>query len=288
MADDRNEVWVVRDAEEAAPSRAVSLRKLRRGVEIGRLRLDYQVAYVGSDRWTTLAELFESLRAATVVVTESSVVTSAPNRISAAEAQRVLERAQRPRLRRIARDTALVESEPLSLVPTEDVSERELLDLELSDADLLPPSDPNPDFSPPSTGAVVLEELARAKIAESSPPAPHDSAYAPPEVATTDVAASLAASPFVVSAPREEVRLAVMPEPAEVQRSIAAAAALEPPETRSVGGMSSVVVTDIRMPFGSMVVFMVKWAFASIPALIIISVVLGAMGSFFALVLRAL
>jgi len=32
----------------------------------------------------------------------------------------------------------------------------------------------------------------------------------------------------------------------------------------------SVVVTDIRMPFGSMVRFMVKWAIASIPAVIIL------------------
>ena len=32
-------------------------------------------------------------------------------------------------------------------------------------------------------------------------------------------------------------------------------------------------VTDIRMPFGSMVLFMVKWAIASIPALIILVVV---------------
>ena len=33
-----------------------------------------------------------------------------------------------------------------------------------------------------------------------------------------------------------------------------------------------VVVTDIQMPFGSMVVFMVKWVIASIPALIILYV----------------
>ncbi|MGB5832684.1 MAG: hypothetical protein WBG92_11930 [Thiohalocapsa sp.] len=33
-----------------------------------------------------------------------------------------------------------------------------------------------------------------------------------------------------------------------------------------------VVVTDIQMPFGSMVVFMVKWVIASIPALIILFV----------------
>lgn len=32
-----------------------------------------------------------------------------------------------------------------------------------------------------------------------------------------------------------------------------------------------VVVTDIKMPFWSMVVFMIKWAIAAIPALIILS-----------------
>lgn len=32
-----------------------------------------------------------------------------------------------------------------------------------------------------------------------------------------------------------------------------------------------VVVTDIRMPFLSMVIFMVKWAIASIPAFIILA-----------------
>ncbi len=34
-----------------------------------------------------------------------------------------------------------------------------------------------------------------------------------------------------------------------------------------------VVVTDVHMPFGSMVVFMVKWAIASIPAALILFVV---------------
>ena len=38
----------------------------------------------------------------------------------------------------------------------------------------------------------------------------------------------------------------------------------------------NVIVTDIRMPFGSMVEFMVKWAIASIPALIILFI----LGSF--------
>jgi hypothetical protein len=36
---------------------------------------------------------------------------------------------------------------------------------------------------------------------------------------------------------------------------------------------AKVVVTDIRIPFGSMVVLMVKWAIATIPALVILSVI---------------
>jgi hypothetical protein len=58
-----------------------------------------------------------------------------------------------------------------------------------------------------------------------------------------------------------------------------------------------VVVTDIRMPFWSMVILMVKWVFASIPALIMLSFVLGlimavltalfgAMGGFHGLMFR--
>lgn len=40
-----------------------------------------------------------------------------------------------------------------------------------------------------------------------------------------------------------------------------------------------VVVTDIRMRFWSMVIFMVKWALASIPALVILGVILMLLGS---------
>jgi hypothetical protein len=36
-----------------------------------------------------------------------------------------------------------------------------------------------------------------------------------------------------------------------------------------------VVVKDIQMPFNSMVVFMVKWTIASIPAMIIVFVMLA-------------
>jgi hypothetical protein len=39
--------------------------------------------------------------------------------------------------------------------------------------------------------------------------------------------------------------------------------------------MSEVTVTNIKMPFGSMIVFMVKWAVASIPAILILVVMGG-------------
>jgi hypothetical protein len=44
----------------------------------------------------------------------------------------------------------------------------------------------------------------------------------------------------------------------------------------TVTGMQPVTVVDIRMPFGSMVVFMIKWALASIPAVLIIWIILAA------------
>jgi hypothetical protein len=39
------------------------------------------------------------------------------------------------------------------------------------------------------------------------------------------------------------------------------------------GSSRNVIVTDIHMPFLSMVIFMVKWALASIPAIIILMVI---------------
>jgi hypothetical protein len=38
-------------------------------------------------------------------------------------------------------------------------------------------------------------------------------------------------------------------------------------------GRQEVVIVDIRMPFGSMVVFILKWFFASIPVFLIVLVV---------------
>ena len=44
-----------------------------------------------------------------------------------------------------------------------------------------------------------------------------------------------------------------------------------------------VVVTDIRMPFWSMVMFMIKWAVASVPALVVLTalgiLILGTLGA---------
>jgi len=42
-----------------------------------------------------------------------------------------------------------------------------------------------------------------------------------------------------------------------------------------------IVVTDIKMPFASMVVFMIKWAIASIPAFFILSILFGLFTLFF-------
>lgn len=48
---------------------------------------------------------------------------------------------------------------------------------------------------------------------------------------------------------------------------------------------TKVIITDVQMPFGSMVTFMVKWAFAAIPALIILLIIgaftVGLLGGLF-------
>ncbi len=44
---------------------------------------------------------------------------------------------------------------------------------------------------------------------------------------------------------------------------------------------SNVRVTDINMPFLSMVVFMIKWAIASIPAMIILGIAGAVMAGIF-------
>jgi len=52
----------------------------------------------------------------------------------------------------------------------------------------------------------------------------------------------------------------------------------------SFRGAQPVVVLDVNMSFGSMVIFMIKWALAAIPALLILSLI----GFFLAFLVGAL
>ena len=51
--------------------------------------------------------------------------------------------------------------------------------------------------------------------------------------------------------------------------------------TQTVKIAGPVNIVDIYMPFGSMVFFMVKWAIASIPAILILMVLFAIFGGFF-------
>ena len=42
-----------------------------------------------------------------------------------------------------------------------------------------------------------------------------------------------------------------------------------------------VIVKDIKMSFGSMVIFMIKWSFAAIPAMIILGIIGAIVGAIF-------
>ena len=49
-----------------------------------------------------------------------------------------------------------------------------------------------------------------------------------------------------------------------------------------------VTVVDIQMPFGSMVTFMIKWALAAIPAILILAILGAVVGGVFAGLFAAL
>ena len=49
-----------------------------------------------------------------------------------------------------------------------------------------------------------------------------------------------------------------------------------------------VVVTDIRMPFLSMMIFMIKWVIASIPAFIILSILGGIVTAVLGVLMRGM
>ena len=42
-----------------------------------------------------------------------------------------------------------------------------------------------------------------------------------------------------------------------------------------------IIVKDIKMTFGSMVIFMIKWSFAAIPAMIILGIIGAIVGAIF-------
>ena len=49
-----------------------------------------------------------------------------------------------------------------------------------------------------------------------------------------------------------------------------------------ISASTDVRIIDIRMPFGSMVVFMIKWALAAIPAMLILAVIVAVFAGVFA------
>jgi len=49
----------------------------------------------------------------------------------------------------------------------------------------------------------------------------------------------------------------------------------EPPRPSTIPVDRRVIVTDVDMPFGSMILFMFKWALAAIPAALLVLIVCG-------------
>ena len=71
-------------------------------------------------------------------------------------------------------------------------------------------------------------------------------------------------------------------------KSASRSAAPGRPQTTAVNRPESVVITDIKMPFGSMIVFMVKWALAAIPALILLFIIYSILFGIFGAMLGGL
>ena len=49
----------------------------------------------------------------------------------------------------------------------------------------------------------------------------------------------------------------------------------------ATGGRTEVTVVDVQMPFGSMVVFILKWTLAAVPAMIILFIFAAVMAAVF-------
>jgi amino acid transporter len=76
--DERAEIWIARDPDTNAESLPVSLRKLRKGVRIGRLNTAMLVTRVGSTAWVTLERLLADATAMTPTPPPPTAQTQAP------------------------------------------------------------------------------------------------------------------------------------------------------------------------------------------------------------------
>ncbi len=63
--DERAEIWVAKDPDTNAESKPVSLRKIRKGVRIGRLKTSMLVTRVGSSEWVTMERFLAEAEVAT-------------------------------------------------------------------------------------------------------------------------------------------------------------------------------------------------------------------------------
>lgn len=85
--DERAEIWIARDPETNAESKAVSLRKLRKGVRIGRLTPSVLVKRVDASDWVTLERL----------LADAEVLSKTPPPVQAASLARDVPARQPPR-----------------------------------------------------------------------------------------------------------------------------------------------------------------------------------------------
>jgi hypothetical protein len=85
--------------------------------------------------------------------------------------------------------------------------------------------------------------------------------------------------------PSQSAVIADEPEPLAVATSppLPPESSVQIPPPNSVTIRTEVVITDIRMPFWSMVALMIKWAIASIPAAIVLMIIFFLLWTVFAL-----
>ena len=76
--------------------------------------------------------------------------------------------------------------------------------------------------------------------------------------------------------------------PNKTREPVPSSSAVDRRKTTAANRPEAVVITDIKMPFGSMIVFMVKWALAAIPALILLFIIYSILFGIFGAMLGGL